>query len=65
MSAVEVKVGQVWKVNDSNRVFMVTAIVNQHAEVISQDGKRPRRILLGSLRPSHALNGYTLIEDAP
>lgn len=61
------RVGDLFMVNDSHNLFIVTAVDdawNGFAHVVDQDGRRPRRIRLSALRPSRAKHGYTLLERA-
>lgn len=59
----DVRVGNVYQVNDSRKLFIVTGLECQYAEVVDQDGRRPRRILLRALRSSRSKHGYTLVEE--
>lgn len=60
-------VGTCWRINDSKRPFIVTAVENRYAEVENLSGPlRRRRILAAALRTSNAKTGYTQIDmEAP
>lgn len=60
-----VRVGSVYRPNDSQWAFEVYAIDACYAYVRRLGGAYPRRIRLADLHPSGAKHGYSLLELAP
>lgn len=60
-----VRVGSVYRPNDSQWAFIVESIFMGHAHVHRLDGSHPRTILLHHLRPSNSKHGYSLLELGP
>lgn len=60
-----VRIGSVYRPNDSQWAFEVIALVGRYAHVCRLDRSHARRILVDYLRPSNSKHGYSLLELGP
>lgn len=64
-SAHVVRVGSIYRPNNSPWAFFVEATFGDYAHVRRLDWSHPRTIALAHLHPSTAKHGYTLLELGP
>lgn len=60
-----VRVGSIYRPNNTQWAFIVTDIDVRWAHVTRLDGSHRRFIQLTNLRPSNAKSGYSLLELGP